>query len=305
MNFEVVFLGTGAAVPTSTRGTTSQFVDIHGHTYLVDAGEGVQLALRRERLKFQKLRGIFISHMHGDHVLGLPGLLSTMSLLGRQTPLTVWGPPELGPWLAATWSSIQAHFAFDLHVEAWQEGRPQVLLEAAKYRLVAFPAKHRLPTCGLRIEEHSLPWTLNSGHPAFLDLSHRQRRELKAGLAVQIGDQTLTPEACCSAPPRPRSYVYSGDTRPCQALLNHAKDATLLYHDATFATADAERAKRTHHSTAYEAARLAHQAGVDTLVLGHISSRYKEVSLLLNEAKTVHGNTLVAHDGMRQSLVSI
>ena len=96
MNFEVVFLGTGAAVPVPSRGTTSQFVDIHGHTYLVDAGEGVQLALRQNKRKFQKLRGVFISHMHGDHVLGLPGLLSTMSLLGRTEPLTVWGPEALG-----------------------------------------------------------------------------------------------------------------------------------------------------------------------------------------------------------------
>lgn len=303
MNFEVVFLGTGAAVPTSTRGTTSQFVDIHGHTYLVDAGEGVQLALRGERLKFQKLRGIFISHMHGDHVLGLPGLLSTMSLLGRQTPLTVWGPPELGPWLASTWSSIQAHFTFDVKVEVWQVGVAQVLHEAAKYRLVAFPVKHRLPTCGLRVEEHSLPWTLNSEHPAFADLSHRQRRDLKAGLAVRVGGQTLTPGDCCKAPPRPRAYVFSGDTRPCQELLNQAKGATVLYHDATFASVDAERAKRTFHSTACEAARIASQAGVRTLVLGHISSRYKDASLLLNEAKAIHGDTVVAHDGLRQRLV--
>ena len=120
MNFEVVFLGTGAAVPVPSRGTTSQFVDIHGHTYLVDAGEGVQLALRKNKRKFQKLKGVFISHMHGDHVLGLPGLLSTMSLLGAgNRPLPVWGPEPLGPWLDATWHAIQAHMSFEVEFKPW------------------------------------------------------------------------------------------------------------------------------------------------------------------------------------------
>ena len=134
-----------------SRGTTSQFVDIHGHTYLVDAGEGVQLALRRNKRKFQKLKGVFISHMHGDHVLGLPGLLSTMSLLGRREPLPVWGPDVLGPWLDATWHAIQAHMSFEVEFKPWGDG-VEVLEEGERHRLVCAPAKHRIPTRALRIE---------------------------------------------------------------------------------------------------------------------------------------------------------
>ena len=135
MTFDVVFLGTGAAVPVPSRGTTSQFLDIHGHSYLIDAGEGVQLALRRNKRRFQKLKGIFISHMHGDHVLGLPGVLSTMSLLGRKEALDIWGPPPLEEWLTKTWESIDAHLSFPIHVHSWTTDAVGLLHEGERYRL--------------------------------------------------------------------------------------------------------------------------------------------------------------------------
>ena len=183
MNFEVVFLGTGAAVPVPSRGTTSQFVDIHGHTYLVDAGEGVQLALRKNKRKFQKLKGVFISHMHGDHVLGLPGLLSTMSLLGRREPLPVWGPDALGPWLDATWQAVQAHMSYEVEFKPWGDG-VEVLEEGERHRLVCAPAKHRIPTRALRIEEHSLPWKLDGAKAKSAGMPFHVRQALKRGESV-------------------------------------------------------------------------------------------------------------------------
>ena len=298
MTFDVVFLGTGAAVPVPSRGTTSQFVDIHGHTYLIDAGEGVQLALRKNKCRFQKLKGIFISHMHGDHVLGLPGVLSTMSLLGRTEAMVVWGPPQLKGWLAKTWDSIDAHLSFPIHVRQWTADAASVLHEGERYRLIGIPVKHRIPCCGLRIEEHSLPWTLNGTKVKEANLPFHVRQALKRGEHIEFDGQTLQPENWGTAPRKAKSYVFSSDTRPCQSLLNAAKGATLMYHDATFSMADSDRAKATYHSTTIEAARLARQAGVKTLVLGHISLRYKQLEALQMEAIQEHNHVLVAEDGM-------
>lgn len=298
MTFEVVLLGTGAAVPVPTRGTTSQFLDIHGHTYLIDAGEGVQLALRREKRRFQKLKGIFISHMHGDHVLGLPGLLTTMSLLGRQAPMVVWGPPGLEEWLHATWKGIQAHVSFDIQCQTWAPGERCVLYEGERYRLTSVPVKHRIPCAGLKVEEHSLPWKLDGMRAKRANLPFPVRQQLKRGETAEWDGQSLDPKQWCTPPAKARSYVYSSDTRPCQALLEAATGATVLYHDSTFNDADQERAKATHHSTTKEAGRLARQAGVKTLVLGHVSLRYRDLALLCEEALQEHEDVIVAEDGM-------
>jgi ribonuclease Z len=298
MTFDVVFLGTGAAVPVPSRGTTSQFLDIHSHTYLIDAGEGVQLALRENNRRFQKLRGVFISHMHGDHVLGLPGLLSTMSLLGRKEPLDVWGPPGLEEWMSATWKAIEAHMTFDIRVKHWSNSEPHILVETEKYRLTSIPVKHRIPCCGLKVEEHSLPWKLDGNKAGEARLPYHVRQSLKRGEPVEFEGQTLDPAKWCAPPPAARSYVYSADTRPCANLLQAAQGASVLYHDATFSAEDHQRAKSTYHSTTVEAARLARQAGVGTLLLGHISLRYRDLEALRNEALQEHPRVEVARDGM-------
>ncbi len=298
MTFDVVFLGTGAAVPVPSRGTTSQFLDIHGHTYLIDAGEGVQLALRNSKRRFQKLKGIFISHMHGDHVLGLPGLLSTMSLLGRQEAIDIWGPQKLEAWLRHTWGSIQAHMSFEVNVHEWSPHEVQTLHEADHYRLRSIPVKHRIPCCGLRVEEHSLPWKLNGQKAQDAGLPFHVRQALKRGEPIGFEGRDLKPELWCTQPRKARSYVYSADTRPCESLRIAAQGATLLYHDATFKESDAERAKSTHHSTTTEAARLARQAEVETLMLGHLSLRYKNLDALREEALREHPNVVLAKDGL-------
>ena len=298
MTFDVVFLGTGAAVPVPSRGTTSQFVDIHSHTYLIDAGEGVQLALRKNRRRFQKLKGVFISHMHGDHVLGLPGLLSTMSLLGRKDVLEVWGPPELEGWLRSTWKAIEAHMTFDVHVRPWSSTEELVLAETNRYRLTSIPVKHRVACCALKVEEHSLPWKLDGPKAGKANLPFHVRQKLKCGEQVEHEGHMLRPEDWCQRPAKARSYVYSADTRPCERLRKAADGVTVLYHDSTFSAADHERAKSTYHSTTVEAARLASQAKVGTLILGHISLRYRDVEQLKAEALEWHERVEVATDGM-------
>ena len=214
-----------------TRGTTSQFVDIHSHTYLIDAGEGVQLALRKTRRRFQKLRGVFISHMHGDHVLGLPGLLSTMSLLGRKDALDVWGPPGLEEWMSTTWKAIEAHMTFEVRFKTWSGSEPLILLESEKYRLTAIPVKHRIPCCGLKVEEHSLPWNLDGKKPvkpgcpttsgnrlsagsrsnlkakSSIRPSGVHRRQLRGAMCIQL-TRVLAP-AFCRQLKGPRSFTMT------------------------------------------------------------------------------------------------
>ena len=302
MNFDVVFLGTGAAVPVPSRGTTSQFLDIHGHTYLIDAGEGVQISLRRNKCKFQKLKGIFVSHMHGDHVLGLPGLLSTMSLLGRKEPLTIYGPADLKEWMEQTWRAIQAHLSFELTWLSWDAKVPQDLWVEERYRLISFPVKHRIPTCGLRVEERSLPWGLDGVKAGVAQLPYHVRQALKRGEEIEWENKLLQPGDWCTPPRKARAYVFSADTRPCQSLQEMAKGADVLYHDSTFANLDEDRAKSTYHSTASQAGRLARQAGVGHLVLGHISTRYRDMDLLLEEAKAFHPHVTVSKDDMRMTI---
>ena len=236
--------------------------------------------------------------MHGDHVLGLPGLLTTMSLLGRQAPIVVWGPPGLEEWLHATWKGIQAHVSFDIQCQTWAPGERCVLHEGERYRLTSVPVKHRIPCAGLKVEEHSLPWKLDGMRAKRANLPFPVRQQLKRGETAEWDGQSLDPKQWCTPPAKARSYVYSSDTRPCQALLEAATGATVLYHDSTFNDADQERAKATHHSTTKEAGRLARQAGVKTLVLGHVSLRYRDLALLCEEALQEHEDVIVAEDGM-------
>ena len=173
-----------------------------------------------------------------------------------------------------------------------------VIHEGERHRLLSIPVKHRIACCGLRVEEHSLPWSLDGAKVKQANLPFHVRQALKRGESVEFGGQTLKPSMWGTAPRNPRSYVFSSDTRPCQSLLHAAQGASLMYHDATFCHADAGRAKATHHSTTIEAARLARQAGVKTLVLGHISLRYKDLEALKKEALQEHDQVLVAEDGM-------
>ena len=171
-------------------------------------------------------------------------------------------------------------------------------MEGDRHRLTTIPVKHRVPCAGLKVEEHSLPWKLDGMRAKRANLPFPVRQQLKRGESVQWDGQTLQPAKWCTPPPKTRCYIYSSDTRPCQTLRDAAADATVLYHDATFNDSDADRAKATHHSTTIEAGRLARQAGVGTLVLGHVSLRYRDLNAIRSEALLEHPNVVVAEDGM-------
>ena len=296
--FKVVVLGSGAAVPTLDRGTTSLCLVHKQHTFLLDAGEGVQIALRKAKIRFHGLTGVCISHLHGDHVLGLPGLLSSLAMLGRTRPLELWGPPGLESWLQATWATTRTHVNFPVHVHVWPES-PAICWESAELTLRAFPVRHRIPCWGVRFDERARPRKLNKAAIAGIGLEIEALRQLKAGHPARAEDGTLVhPEEVLLPAAIPRSFAYTGDTLPCDAVVEGARGADLLFHDATFGGNLHKRAKETGHSTAGQAAEVATRAQVGCLVLSHLSARYtRHATELLEEARRVFPHTEVAEDG--------
>ncbi len=297
-DFKVVVLGSGAAVPTLDRGTTSLCVVYRQYSFLLDAGEGVQIALRKAKIRFHGLTGVCISHMHGDHVLGLPGLLSSLSMLGRTRALDVWGPPGLEAWLQATLAATRTHLGYPLLVHVWTEGAA-ACWSSANLTFSSFPVRHRVPCWGVRFDEVPRQRKLNKAVLSQLTLDIEALRDLKAGRTVTAADGTpVDPEAVLLPAVATRSFVYTADTLPCDAVVQAARGADLLFHDATFAEGMRKRAKETGHSTGVQAAEVAREAGVGRLVLGHISARYAgRASELIAEASAVFPATEVAVDG--------
>jgi ribonuclease Z len=293
----VTFLGTGAACPTIERNVSSLALQREGETMLFDCGEGTQRQMMRYGVGFS-FTEVFFSHFHADHMLGIIGLLRTMGLQDRTAPVTLYGPRGAERILTAALSLGIERNKFPVAVV---EVRPGDCLSRDEYDIVVFETDHRADTVGYALAEHT---RLGRFHP------ERARElgvpegplwgQLHRGKTVRLDDgRTVRPEDLVSAPRRGRTVVYSGDTRPHLALIQAARGADLLIHEATFGGDEAERAVETGHSTASEAARVALEAGVRSLVLTHISPRYtRDAPELLAEARAVFPDTFIARDGM-------
>ncbi len=301
--FELTVLGCGAAAPTPYFLTTSQFVNIHDHLILIDCGEGCQLTLRKKRLKFQRIKFILISHMHADHVLGLPGLLASMNLLGRKTAIEVYGPGELESFVRMVWHKTGTHIEFEVNFNIVDSEKPSELIRTDSYVITSFPTKHRIETTGFRIEELPGAWNLKPYAKKKFALTFHEIIQLKKGEKVSREDGVeVDPKNWCNAPKPSRSYVFAADTAFTPKVVDASKGATLLYHEATFMLSEKDIAKKTMHSTASDAGKVAKEAGVSKLMIGHFSNRYKDLSSLLEEAQGVFENTCLAVEG---DLISI
>ena len=304
--FELTILGCGAAAPTPYFLTTSQLVNIHDHLILIDCGEGCQLTLRKLKLKFQRIKTILISHMHADHVMGLPGLLASMNLLGRKIPIDVFGPEDLEDFVKTIWHKTGTHIDFPISFNVVDATKQSVLLEMKSYKIQAFPTKHRIDTCGFRIDELRGNWSLKPEAKDLFNLTYSEINLLKKGDTVnRKGGVIITPAKCCIAPDKPRSYVFAADTAFTPKVIAAASDATLLYHEATFMEAEKQIAIKTKHSTASDAGRVAKQANVDNLMLGHFSNRYRHLEDLLSEAQAVFKKTFLAIEGDTVSIENL
>lgn len=241
---------------------------------------------------------IAISHLHGDHYLGLPGLISTFNLLGRTRALNVYGPPELEEILAMHFRVGEGQLEFPLNFMATQSEAPAVLFEDATVILESFPVRHRIPTTGFLIREKPREPGIKKEWVRRFNLIPSEILTLKKGEDVLRSDgQIIASDEACHPAPEPRSYAFSGDTKYWERIPEFVSGVSLLYHEATFDDSMKERAVKTYHSTASQAARVAKQADVGALILGHISARYASADLHLEQARAIFPHVVVAEDG--------
>ena len=303
MEFELKILGSASATPVLGRHPTAQVLTAGPAQYLLDCGEGTQWRLLENRVRHQRLRAVFISHLHGDHVFGLFGLLGTMHLAGRTEPLCLIGPPGLDEMLTTQFRHGTTRLEFDLRFTRVDTEVHQVVYEDAQVRVFSLPMQHRIPCAGYLFEEQPrrarlvkerLPAGLSAAQLARLAQGEDVVSEA-AGLSVRHAD-------VAGPPPTPRRYAFCSDTRALPGLADLIRGADLLYHEATFLDESRERAAQTFHSTARQAGELARAAEVKHLLIGHFSSRYKTLEPLLEETRAVFAATDLAREGLRVEL---
>jgi ribonuclease Z len=293
----VTFLGTGAATPTVDRNVSGLALQREGETILFDCGEGTQRQMMRYGVGFS-FTEVFFTHFHADHVLGITGLVRTLGLQDRTAPVTLYGPRGAERVLGAAITMGIERNRFPVEIA---EVRPGDRLCRDKYDIVVFETDHRADTVGYALAEHTRLGRFNAGRARELGIPEGPLwGRLHRGDSVTLDDgRQVSAAELVGAPRRGRTVVYSGDTRPNLPLLEAARGADLLIHEATFGSDEAMRAVETGHSTAAEAARIAFEAGVRRLVLTHISARYtRDAPELLAEAKAVFPDTTIARDGM-------
>lgn len=296
--FEVLILGSSAATPTSTRNPTAQLLNIAERFFLIDCGEGTQIQLRKYKARFQSVNHVFISHLHGDHFLGLPGFLASMHLLGRKNELTIYGPPELEEILSVVHKHSETYLNYPLKFVATHAEQKQLLWEDDKVEVYSFPLQHRIRTTGFLFREKQLPRNIDKYKLEKLDVSFAEIHKLKKGLdATDNQGNTIRNEELTFEPPPPRSYAFCSDTRFFEGLVEYIRNVDLLYHESTFLQDRLDRAAVTFHSTAAQAATIAKAAGVRQLLLGHFSARYNELDLFLEEAKPIFSSVELAKEG--------
>lgn len=298
--FEVNILGCGSALPTTRHQATSQVLNIREKLFMIDCGEGTQVQLRRSRLKFSRLNHIFISHLHGDHCFGLIGLISTFGMLERTADLHIYCHAELERLLSPQLEFFCKGMSFQVIFHPFNPGEKKVIYEDRSLTVETIPLRHRLPTCGFLFREKPTPNHINREMIDFHGVPIWMMNRIKNGEDYVKEDGTVVPNSVLTYPSDPpRSYAYCSDTTFLPRIAEQVKEVTLLFHEATFAESEAVRARQTLHSTAREAAQIAHNASVGQLLIGHFSARYEDEAVLLQEAKEVFPNTLLAYENQR------
>lgn len=298
MGLNLTILGSGAATPTLKRGVTSQFLNINERKILIDCGEGTQLQLRKFQISFQRLNFIFISHLHGDHYLGLVGLLSSMHLLGRTAPIHLYAPPTLKDLLDVQFKLTEVYLNFELIFHPLEMNHNELVFEDNSIEIFAFPLKHRISCYGFLFKEKIKERSLIKSKIEEFDLKIPEIVQLKQSKNVlRESGETLFYENLTTEPPKPISYAFCTDTKYLPHLSDILANTDILYHEATFTDKYKNRAKATFHATAKQAATLAKNAQVGQLLLGHFSARYKSTKEIEEEAKSIFESVVCVNDG--------
>jgi len=299
MSLNIIFLGTAGSVPTPKRSLPAILIQRKGEQIMFDCGEGVQRQMIKAKTSFHKKMKIFITHMHGDHVLGLPGLLQTMALLDREKKLEVYGPIGIKRFLECIRETVQ--FVLTFPIEIHEIGDEGTICEEGEYVVQAVWANHVIPSLAYALTEKPRPGKFYPEKAKALGVPEGPLwSKLQHGHNVRLSDgRTIKPEDV-TGPPRPgRKIVYTGDTRPFKGFAKFAANADIVIHDATLDDALGERAEEDGHSTPEQAAKNAKKAKAKQLILTHISARYDDANVLLQQAQRVFKNTLVAEDFMK------
>ena len=298
MSFDVTILGCGSATPTSQRNPTAQVINALGRFFLVDCGEATQIQMRKFKIRIQKINHIFISHLHGDHYLGLTGFLSSLHLLGRTDPIHLYANSGLKEIIDTEFKHSETSLKYKIiwHFLSY-EGK-QLLFEDKVLEIYSFPLNHRIPTCGFLFKEKPKPLSIIKEMVIKHNLTIEQIQEAKNGSDLILEDGSLLCNRELTRANLPsKAYAYCSDTIYDEAILPFISGVDLLYHETTFMEDMSKRAKETYHSTSKDAAHIAQKAGVKQLLIGHYSARYRNIDALLEEAISIFSNTLAAEEG--------
>lgn len=297
MVFKVTILGCGSATPTLRRNPTAQVVNVLERHFLIDCAEGTQLQMRKYGIKFQKINHIFISHLHGDHYLGLIGFISTLHLLGRTKELNIYGPEELGEIIFSQLKASQSFLSYHIEFHPLKSNKSELVYEDDLLTVKTIPLKHRIYCNGFLIQEKQHPFRINIEAVNNYNIPISWYHRLKKGEDYLEGNHKI-PVQELTLPPYPsRSYAYCSDTAYLESVVPIIKNVDLLYHEATFLSDQKKRAKQTLHSTIEDACIIAKKAEVKKLIIGHFSARYKSTEQFIEEAIPIFSNTEAVEDG--------
>ena len=299
MKFELTILGSNSALPTSKRFPTAQVLNVLERFFLIDCGEGTQIQLKRFRVPMSRINHIFISHLHGDHFFGLIGLISTFSLQGRKNDLHIYAHSKLEKIIRFQLELLESNLSYKLIFHNIFGKDIQTLFEDDALTVQSFPLRHgAIPCAGFLFKEKERPRHLKKDMLDFYQIPIKARHGIKMGDDFLTDDGDLIPNFKLTLEAsKPRSYAFCTDTAYFPRIVPVISKVDLLYHEATFLKDDAKRAKSTYHSTAEQAAKIASEAEVGKLLIGHFSARFQDLSGHINEAKQVFLNTALAEDG--------
>ena len=301
--FELHILGCGSALPTTRHFATSQVVNLRDKLFMIDCGEGAQMQLRKSRLKFSRLNHIFISHLHGDHCFGLMGLISTFGLLGRTAELHIHSPKGLEELLTPMLNFFCHTLAYKVIFHEFDTRQTSVVYEDRSMTVTTIPLQHRIPCCGFLFAEKARPNHIIRDMVDFYKVPVYELNRIKNGSDYVTSEGEVIANTRLTRPSDPpRKYAYCSDTIFRPEIVKQLSGVDLLFHEATFAESELARAKETYHTTAAQAARIALEAGVRQLVIGHFSARYEDESILLKDASAVFPNTILAKENLCISL---
>jgi ribonuclease Z len=297
--FDLYILGCGSALPTTRHFLSSQVINLRDKLYMIDCGEGTQLQFRAMKLNFNRLNHIFISHLHGDHCFGLPGLISTLGLLGRTADLHIYAQPEGEKVFQPVLKYFCKGLSYSVFFHSFNPSKQELIFEDRTLNVYSIPLKHRVPSAGFLFEEKPKSAHIIREMTDFYQVPVSQMNGIKNGDDFITPEGKIIPNSRLTRPAEPpKKYAYCSDTAYYEKIIPIIKDVDLLYHEATFSEEDLSRAKETYHSSAKQAALIANAACAKKLLLGHFSARYPDERILLNEAQSIFPRTTLAEEKM-------